>query len=332
MSIIWLEDFNSISLSDLPAAGYTVLGTPTTSAGRFLASSKGFADTSTTSVIGLVLPAAMPTLTIGVANKALAFTTGQAQRLLCATTGTLGTGTTTDLEFRYVPGSGFTLVVGNVFVTGYTPYTRTANVWDYFELQVTPTQITGRINGTQVCLYNVAAQSYTKVGMGATRNSGAASTYGFYNDFYVRDDTVFQGDCQVFPRYPSSDVTKGLTPLTGTANYAMVGESLQDGDTSYVSSAVPSVADLYLSSAGIPGDPAVIHGVGVRMWARKDDATVRNVRARLKSGAAIVNGTTLALTTAYATMQNSWNTDPNTGAAWTSAAILASTFGPEVTP
>ena len=66
------------------------------------------------------------------------------------------------------------------------------------------------------------------------------------------------------------------------------------------------------------------------MCARKDDAATREVRCRVKSGAASANGALLALTASYVYYRDIFETDPNTSAAWTSGGVNAIQIGPEV--
>jgi hypothetical protein len=80
----------------------------------------------------------------------------------------------------------------------------------------------------------------------------------------------------------------------------------------------------------LPFTPDSIHAVQVTMCARKDDAATREVRCRVKSGAASANGAPLALTASYVYYRDIFETDPNTSAAWTSGGVNAIQIGPEV--
>ena len=63
--------------------------------------------------------------------------------------------------------------------------------------------------------------------------------------------------------------------------------------------------------------PDSIQAVQGTLCARKDDAASREVRCRVKSGAASANGAPHALTANYVYYRDIFETDPDTAAAWT---------------
>jgi hypothetical protein len=74
-----------------------------------------------------------------------------------------------------------------------------------------------------------------------------------------------------------------------------------------------------------------VFAVTTRGYVQKDDAGSRTMAVQLKSGATTVASPTLVLTTSG--FQWAWRTDlldPNTGAAWTPAAVNNAQVGPKV--
>jgi hypothetical protein len=70
--------------------------------------------------------------------------------------------------------------------------------------------------------------------------------------------------------------------------------------------------------------------VQVTTVARKDDAGSRSLRAVLKSGAIMANGSTRVLGTSYALYDDRFEVDPATGAVWTKADVDALEAGVEL--
>jgi hypothetical protein len=118
--------------------------------------------------------------------------------------------------------------------------------------------------------------------------------------------------------------------LTIGSNATLVNDAQQDALTSYVYDSTPGDADFY-GVASIASTPATVIATTVRAYAQKSDAGTRTMAVQLKSGATTVASPTLVLTTSG--FQWAWRTDttdPNTGAAWTPAAVNNCTIGPRV--
>jgi hypothetical protein len=116
---------------------------------------------------------------------------------------------------------------------------------------------------------------------------------------------------------------------TGGDHYATVDETTVNGDTDYVASGTVGDLDLYdVSDLGVT--PASIQAVQVTMCARKDDAATREVRSKVKSGAASANGAPHALTANYVYYRDIFESDPDTTAAWTPGGVNGIQIGPEV--
>lgn len=152
------------------------------------------------------------------------------------------------------------------------------------------------------------------------------------DDCYVcTNQTTFLGDCRVDSLAPSGDGTyQAWTPSTGTAHYALVDEAVPNGDTDYLSNATPGARESHHFPA-LPSMPnPQIRGVQHALCARKDDAGTRQLRSLLVSGATIQVGSalhTMALT--YVSYQELYETDPQTGVAWTVPGVNALEAGVE---
>jgi hypothetical protein len=111
-------------------------------------------------------------------------------------------------------------------------------------------------------------------------------------------------------------------------NYSTVQEPQQDGLTSYVYDSNPGDADFY-GLASIASTPATVIATTVRGYMQKSDAGTRTAAVQLKSGATTVASPTLVLTSSgWLWAWRTDLTDPNTGAAWTPAAVNNAQIGP----
>jgi hypothetical protein len=82
--------------------------------------------------------------------------------------------------------------------------------------------------------------------------------------------------------------------------------------------------------AAIPG--ASVIAVVIWPFSRKDDGGFRTIQGAIKSGSTLgTTGTDVALGTNYQYLFCQSLTDPNTGAAWTLAAVNAAEFGVKIT-
>lgn len=161
----------------------------------------------------------------------------------------------------------------------------------------------------------------------------------WFDDLYVCDaagpaNTDFLGDCRVITLAPDADgSTNDFTPQGGGANFVEVddGTSGSDDDATYVSASAVGAKDLYGYPA-LSAEPGVIKGVAVTTRARKTDAGARAFRAVARSGTTeTAAGASHDALASYADTQDIFETDPDTGAAWTEAGFAAAEFGIEIT-
>jgi hypothetical protein len=132
----------------------------------------------------------------------------------------------------------------------------------------------------------------------------------------------------------SPTVTTSVNGIVGTVNIVptnntLVNEAQQDGATSYVFDSTVGHADLYAMTP-LASTPQSIVGVTMRGFMAKSDAGTRAGALQLKSGATTVQSTPLFLSTSFLWNYRTDLVDPNTGAAWSAAAVNAAQIGPVV--
>lgn len=139
------------------------------------------------------------------------------------------------------------------------------------------------------------------------------------------------GDLRGFTEAPSGTAQSQWANTGGASS--LVSVQTQDGDTSYIASSTVAQEDLYtfptLASAGIT--PLVITGVVPFAIIKRSDSGSRTVSVRCKSGATDAAALTdAAVPLTYAFRGTMLATDPNTGAAWTTAGVNAAQVGVKI--
>lgn len=143
----------------------------------------------------------------------------------------------------------------------------------------------------------------------------------FQDDVYLMDPTVapndsFLGDRRCRLRMPTGDSTPiTMTPSSGSSHFAMVDEVPNTTDTDYNGADTVSEEDRFTYD-DLPSTVALISALKVTSRWRKDDAGGCSLRNKLKSGATTVSGVTYNPGTTYTYESDTYETDPNTGAAW----------------
>ncbi len=136
---------------------------------------------------------------------------------------------------------------------------------------------------------------------------------------------------QTNPLATTSRYAQMMWTFTATpANWQAVAEAQQDATTSYVYDSVVGHSDLY-GIAPIASTPLTTFAVTTRAYAIKSDAGTRTMAVQLKSGASTVASPTVVLTPSN--WQWAWRhdtLDPQTGSAWTAAAVNVAQVGPVV--
>lgn len=147
------------------------------------------------------------------------------------------------------------------------------------------------------------------------------NTTHYLDNLFIADD--WQGELRSYVLRPTSDVAAGFTPLSGTDNYAMVDDTGDDGDTTYVASDTVSTKDLY--GYGNIDTHTIVKAVSLVTVARKDDAGARSIQHASRQDSTDYDHTAFALPTAYpgATGEGQFevlNAAPDSSA-WTPAVL-----------
>jgi hypothetical protein len=112
---------------------------------------------------------------------------------------------------------------------------------------------------------------------------------------FIADD--WQGELRSYLLQPASDVAAGFTPLSGTDNFAMVDDTGQDDDLTYVASSTVDTLDLY--GYGNIDTHTIIKAVSVVTVAKKMDAGARSIQHVARQDATDYPLDEFALATAY---------------------------------
>jgi hypothetical protein len=230
--------------------------------------------------------------------------------------------------------------------TGYTGPTIASNTWYYLELKAkyTSSTATGDVQiqvngalanqlGTGLSTKN-AGSGYTYICMGdsAQGQTGQNSKNVDCDDVYMSDDTGtsntgFLGPCSVETVYPNGvGASTQWTPSSGS-NYARVNETIEDGDTSYVSTSGVGNRDSY-TCGSLAENPTSIFGVQVTAISRTDASeSNRKANTSVRYGGTYTDGiTSVAQGGTYGFMRGVFDTDPSS-AAWTTASVNAMEAG-----
>jgi hypothetical protein len=229
--------------------------------------------------------------------------------------------------------------IGTVLATG-TGAALTENAWHYIEVVGTIHNSTGAVtvyvdgasyvsvSGTDT--QGQAGSTMDTIRMVACAATSAEPNHFVWDDIYYCDTAVALGECRVDTLRPSADTADSdFTPSSGGDNFAMVDETQADGDTTYVASATATDLDFY-TMGNLPVSPATIHAVQITMLARKDDATTRALRTKIRSNGDVANGATSAMSSTFQFFDDLHEQDPDSAGAWTAPAVNALDAGVEV--
>jgi len=111
---------------------------------------------------------------------------------------------------------------------------------------------------------------------------------------------------------------------TGTPHWDAVDDTTDDGDSTYIETAISGHRDMF----NLPDIPshAIVSSVKVCANAKRT-AGGASLQIGIRSGTTDSWATATSPTNSYALYNNTWNTDPNTGAAWTAAGVNAMQAG-----
>jgi hypothetical protein len=192
-------------------------------------------------------------------------------------------------------------------VLGTSTETLSTGIWHYLEVEAAIDDASGTVtvwlDGVQVIdLSGVDTKQQSEAGVDRIRfqlNGLNQFTTPTIDDVYVTTTATRLGESRVVVLYPNADTADAeWTPSTGVGHFATVDETTVNGDTDYVASGTAGDLDLY-DVADLGVTPDSVQAVQVTLCARKDDAATREVRCRVKSGAASADGAPHVLTANY---------------------------------
>lgn len=139
----------------------------------------------------------------------------------------------------------------------------------------------------------------------------------------------FPGDCHIYTTFPSANNAVQFTPLAGT-NFSEVNESFMDSNTSYNYSVTAGQQDTFtFSPVSLPTNSNIL-AVGVVGACSLSTSGARTYENVLISGASTVTGVAFAPGASYSYVNDFFQNDPATGAAWTGTAANAVKAGYKV--
>jgi hypothetical protein len=160
-------------------------------------------------------------------------------------------------------------------------------------------------------------------------NLDPTSTLTWNGAVRLDDNNIGSGDSLFFSNTAYVPIILGLTKESGSNNYGTVDETLMN-NTDYVYSNTVGNYDLY-DFGNLSSTPNTISAVQVGVLAQKDNVGTRAVAPVLKSGSTTVDGANTYLAGGFTVTEQLYNTDPNTGGAWSAGSVNALQAGVKVT-
>jgi hypothetical protein len=223
----------------------------------------------------------------------------------------------------------------------------TPGYWVYLEVKYRTDAANGdwevRLNGiTKASSGGISTRNGSVTGMDYVTiqtigNAGGAPFNPVIDDWYIANtsgavNSNFLGPLRV--QYLSASgvgTYSEWTPSGAAPNFECVNDVTLNSDTDFVFSSTQGARDLYAMSDIVTGG-ASIKGVQVLATVKKDDVLARQFWPLIRSAAVDASGTAWvnSLTTSYVQYTGMFETDPNTGAAWTSGAVNGMQAGTQV--
>jgi hypothetical protein len=219
------------------------------------------------------------------------------------------------------------------------------NQWNYFETRYLMSSTVGVfeiwVNGTQllnltgVNTTQYTSTSFTSITLGTLARDNYESNPMYVCDWYILDTAGTRnnyrlGDSRIYTLLPNSDVgPNNGTPSTGNVHYTMVNENLWSSSNSITINNTQGQEELF-GITSLPVIPTVVYGVQITAIAEKTDAGNVLMQTLVVSNSVIGNGANIQVLTSYSHIYDMFETDPNTGNAWTGASINSMYFGVEI--
>jgi hypothetical protein len=217
--------------------------------------------------------------------------------------------------------------------------------WNYVEVKFHVANSGGyiivKVNGVEVLNLTGVDTQYSNAALSAVY-LGSCGRYNtartvWFDDIYICDtlgsaNNDFLGDCKVQLLAPSGN--GNYSDFVGSDddsadNYLHVDDAESpDDDTSYVESATSADQDTYAHEN--TADCDTVHGVGVKVLAKKTEGGSPDLKALARSGTTDEASDALGFGTDYQAKQVVYEQDPDTSAAWTTGGVDNAEFGIEV--
>ena len=240
-----------------------------------------------------------------------------------------------------------TLKVGTTIVATLPTFTFPTNAWFYLEIGGTIASGTGGsvkviLNGlnTLVNLTGINTQGQATNTIAWVRyNAIPGNCSPATQDIYICDNTgaspcnTFLGDTRVYPSRPTANASVQFTPSGLGSNYLNAAVTSPVPATDFNAAASSGLTDLFVM-ASPPTNYASVFGVNIKVLPYKSDAGARALATALKSSTTTVSGKPIALgagSGAAVQSRTIYQTDPNTGLAWTNGGVAAANVGYTVT-
>jgi len=212
-----------------------------------------------------------------------------------------------------------------------------ANTWHFFEMKAVIHDTTGslevKLDGVSLGEFTGDTDQANSTGdlVSSARIHTLSGGVNEIDDIYILDttgslNTDFLGDCSVETIRPDgAGANTDWTPLSG-ANYTQVDETLEDGDTTYVSASTVAAKDTY-TFAAIASANTDIRGVGVTIVAERQEGGERALTTETIDGANVQTGAAMYIgSSQYAHYQTIHETYDGTNQ-WTVAKVDGGEFG-----
>ncbi len=354
MAVFYIEGFDHLNYNLLPRKDYALPNTGFMTSGYLAGQALGLTYSSFNAPIGLnkALPGVFTTVFGGFRWKPS--TVFVAQLAVFGTLDIFALRVGLTKTFRIGMDSNRRVVIrnsgGTVIATGSLIFD--ADVWHYVEFKLVINGASGSIevrvdgepgvnpdiptttgNFGSTGVDNICYISFDSTGTTPSINH-------FFDDVYLLDTTAsaptntFLGDCRVETLYPDGvGAHSDWTPNAAGANWTKVQEhtgTFPDGDTTYVSSPTPGDTDAYTMS-----DLSIVTGlvfaVQADLYARKDDAGLRQIAALIRDGGAdYINAHTRTLSVDYMYYTDIYDRDSPSGSQWSVAIVNAIEAGQQV--
>lgn len=160
----------------------------------------------------------------------------------------------------------------------------------------------------------------------ASYGTTTAASTGF-DDMFAWDGTGsinndFLGYCRVRTSFPEANgASQDFVPNTGNA-WDAINDTSPDSDTTYIASSTVGDVSTF-DTPDLPASTVSVKGIRTTMVASKSDAGACSVAHGLKSASSNSMGADHSLATTYSGSFDMHETDPDTSAAWTIAAVNA---------